>query len=264
MMSHDNQGQSLDEMQEQLQFTGEEVDCDTHAIFSPSKAPVNECSSPYAESMPRSEINEDSLYMDTYDGDSDHEHYCHEIHSDFEKFDDAPEAEKVADIATSSSQSGYVMGEILANALDAPCDYDTPPSIEMTVNGQLLTYVQYINKQVLEINSKKFFRLTNWETPLLFGYKHFAGIYNSIDKRGYIGYCQLVKCTKPDEPTTSVHRYVLVEIWQTRCWKPHYHLIVYDAVDNDIQLKLHGLTWLNDENLECDPSQRFDLEKVRK
>ena len=106
-------------------------------------------------------------------------------------------AEKVADIATSSSQSGYVMGEILANALDAPCDYDTPPSIEMTVNGQLLTYVQYINKQVLEINSKKFFRLTNWETPLLFGYKHFAGIYNSIDKRGYIGYCQLVKCTMP-------------------------------------------------------------------
>ena len=71
MMSHDNQGQSLDEMQEQLQFTGEEVDCDTHAIFSPSEAPVNECSSPYAESMPRSEINKDSLYMDTYDGDSD-------------------------------------------------------------------------------------------------------------------------------------------------------------------------------------------------
>ena len=101
--------------------------------FLSSKAPVNECSSSYAESMPRFGINEDSLYMSTYDG---HEHYCHKIHSDFEKFDDAPEAEKVANIARSSSQSGYVVGEILENALNAPCDYDTPPSIEMTVNGQ--------------------------------------------------------------------------------------------------------------------------------
>ena len=175
MMSHDNQEQSLDEMQEQLHITGEEVDCDTHAIFSPSKAPVNECSSPYAESMPRSEINEDSLYMDTYDDDSDHEHYCHEIQSDFEKFDDAPEAE------TSSSQSGYVMGEILANALDVPCDYDTPPSIEMTVIGQQLTYVQYVNKQVLEINSKNIFVLLIGKLSYCFDW-----IYNSIDIRGYI------------------------------------------------------------------------------
>lgn len=259
---------SLEEMQEQQQFTGKEIVCCSSAVsnaeISPSKAPETECPSPYAESMHQSDVDVEFTPKDTYDDDSDAEHYLHEMHSDFEKFDDAPKEDKeVADVVESTVQSGYLMGQVLANVLDSPCEHDEPPFVELAVSGEQLKYVHYMNKQVLEVNSKKFFRLANWETPLLYGYKHFAGIYNTVDKRGYIGYCQLRKCVPPDLPTTSVERYILIEIWQTRCWNPHYHIVVYDKVSEDIQLKLHGLNWLKNEKLECDPGAKFDLEKVR-
>ena len=57
------------------------------------------------------------------------------MHSDFEKFDDAPKEDK----------------------------HDEPPFVELAVSDEQLKYVHYMTKQVLEVNSKKFYHLVKWE-----------------------------------------------------------------------------------------------------
>ena len=187
----------------------------------------------------------------------------------FERFPDRQEEEESHEIATSSFSDGYNVGEMLLAMSLGSVSADGPTSFETTIAGVKYKLVHYINLNKLEQKTKKLFNLEPEQTPPLFGYRHYFGLLNSYDSRGYVARCPLAYTPTKEEVAGGIvsncFQYVLMDILETRCWREEYHLAVYVVSQKEVQIiRKEGLQWLRDNRLECRPDLSFDVEEVEK
>lgn len=145
---------------------------------------------------------------------------------------------------------GKAMGIVLANVRDANIDrYD------IVAGTNELAFKPYINHQDnVTRKARKFFEIIPNTTPLLYGYMHFHALLNTTTKRGWLGHCFL-KSTKPDNEM----RYVLWEIWETRCDRPRYDGIII-ADGGECTKVQHLEKWLVENALSSDVDKEFDYQ----
>ena len=264
-MTLHNQSSELDEMQELLQ-NSESVE--NESILAPF-LPTREQS---ADSLPANEENsEENVFPDVMfeedngvgqigDSDVDDDHIT--MPPGFSKHDNnaANDEDDKAGTEKIASQCGKDIGTALANIVSIPTPFGVLPYLELTVNGAINKYVLYKNMEFVEGNKKKkFFKLDPNPTPLLYGWKHYAAMYNAHDRRGWVGYCGLVP-ENSAVPHLATH--VLIEIWETRCDDPRVDIILYDNLLKSVEYIQWGLTWLRQNNPSSDPLASFDRQMI--
>jgi hypothetical protein len=131
---------------------------------------------------------------------------------------------------------------------------------DVKVSGRLLVFVAFVNDQDnVTGKKKKFFHINPNPTPVLFGYKHYHGIYNSGTERGWICHCRLVSYKAGAEGSGEM----LWEIWETRCDRPRTDGTTISDT-GQVTKRLNIEKWLIDNDLSCDLMGEYDAEFFQK
>lgn len=150
-----------------------------------------------------------------------------------------------------SGECGLLMGVVLLNARDIDLkQYD------VVAGTKELVFEPYINDQDnISKKIRKFWNIIPNNTPILYGFKNFQAMLNTRSKRGWICHCRLSTTLTG----ANGNRYVLWEIWETRCNVPRYDGVVINE-KGEVMLIQHIEKWLNDNALSSDLNLDYDHE----